>query len=212
MARRRSVDRHANILEEGNPMKLLLSLAMASALGTALTPAMSQDKSAGELTASSKPGTATVTEVVRLTGTVVSIDAAKHHAVIKGSNGKVIPLDIGPEARNLEQVKVGDKVTVRYSQALTLTLKKDGKEIRGKSEEMSGVRTKAGERPGGAIGREIQVTADVTKVDTKAKTITLRGPEHSLELKVQDPAQLKLIKVGDQIHATYTEAVALAVE
>jgi Cu/Ag efflux protein CusF len=200
-------------LEEANPMKkLLLSLAVATALGTVLTPAMSKDGSGAAVVASSKPGTATVTEVIRLTGTVVSIDAANHRAVIKGSNGKVIPLDIGPEARNLEQVKVGDKVTVRYSQALTLTLMKDGKEIRSKTEEMSGVRTKAGERPGGAIGREIEVTADVTKVNTKTKTITLRGPEHSLDLKVQDPAQLKLIKVGDQVHATYVEAVALAVE
>jgi len=42
--------------------------------------------------------------------------------------------------------------------------------------------------------------------------IRLRGPERQVELKVSDPAQLKLIKVGDQIHAVYTEAVALSVE
>ena len=42
--------------------------------------------------------------------------------------------------------------------------------------------------------------------------VTLRGPKQVVDLKVQDPEQFKLIKVGDQIQAVYTEAVALVVE
>jgi hypothetical protein len=77
----------------------------------------------------------------------------------------------------------------------------DGKKLRSKTEDLSGLRTKAGERPGGLIGREMQVTADVTKVNIKAWTITLRGPGHRIDLNV-----------GDQDYATYTAAVALAAE
>jgi hypothetical protein len=33
-----------------------------------------------------------------------------------------------------------------------------------------------------------------------------------VQLKVPDPGQFKLVKVGDQIQAVYTEAVALSVE
>lgn len=40
--------------------------------------------------------------------------------------------------------------------------------------------------------------ADVTAVNTKRKTVTLRGPKRTVELKVRDPEQFKLIKVGDQ--------------
>jgi Cu/Ag efflux protein CusF len=42
--------------------------------------------------------------------------------------------------------------------------------------------------------------------------VTLKGPNQTVDLKVRDPAQLKLIKVGDQIQAVYTEAVAVGVE
>jgi Cu/Ag efflux protein CusF len=58
----------------------------------------------------------------------------------------------------------------------------------------------------------MEVTANVTAVDAKTQTVTLKGPKRTVDLKVPDPGQFKLIKVGDQIQAVYTEALALAVE
>ena len=49
-------------------------------------------------------------------------------------------------------------------------------------------------------------------IDQKTHMVTLRGPKQEVDLYVADPAQLKLIKVGDQIEAEYTEAVAITVE
>ena len=83
---------------------------------------------------------------------------------IKGPRGKLIVLEIGPEARNLEQVKVGDRVVVRYAQALTLTLVKDGKELRSKVESVGGDRTAEGQRPGAVVGQKVEVTADVLAI------------------------------------------------
>ena len=40
----------------------------------------------------------------------------------------------------------------------------------------------------------------------------MRGPQRTVDLKVRDPQQFALIKVGDQVEATFTEAVAVAVE
>jgi hypothetical protein len=40
----------------------------------------------------------------------------------------------------------------------------------------------------------------------------LRGPKRTVDLRVRDPKQIKLVKVGDQVEATYTEAVAVSVE
>jgi Cu/Ag efflux protein CusF len=42
--------------------------------------------------------------------------------------------------------------------------------------------------------------------------VTLKGPKQTVDLYVADPAQLKLIKVGDQIEAVYQQALAVAVE
>jgi hypothetical protein len=181
-------------------------------LGTLLQPAISKDNPAHAMAASTAPGTGTITEVVRVSGVVEAIDLPTRHVVLKNSHGKLVAMAIGPEARNLEQVKVGDQVRVSYAQALTLTLMKDGKELRSKVETPSGARSAQGERPAGVVGQKVEVTADVTAVNKQSHVITLRGPEHEIDLKVRDPEQLKLVKVGDQLHAVYTEAVALSVE
>jgi Cu/Ag efflux protein CusF len=40
----------------------------------------------------------------------------------------------------------------------------------------------------------------------------LKGPNRTVDLTVNDPAQLALIKVGDKINAVYTQAVAVDVK
>ncbi|MEJ8827376.1 hypothetical protein WKW80_36265 [Variovorax humicola] len=192
-------------------MKKRSVFVVAVALCALALPAMSKDELPA-VVVSSEPGKATITEAVKVTGTVESVDLQKRRVSIKGSHGKVQSLELGPDVRNLKQVKVGDRVVVRYAQALTLTLMKDGKELRGKTESVGGERSRKGKRPAGAVGQKVEVTADVVAVNRRTRTITLRGPQQKVDLKVRDPEQLKQIKVGDQIHAVYTEAVALSVE
>jgi Cu/Ag efflux protein CusF len=70
-----------------------------------------------------------------------------------------------------------------------------------------------GERPAAAAGREITAIAKVTAVDPKAKTISLKGPRGNVvKLDVQNPDQFKVVKVGDEVQVTYTEAAAISVE
>ena len=49
------------------------------------------------------------------------------------------------------------------------------------------------------------------RLDAVTQTVTVKGPERTVDLKVRDPEQFKLVAVGDQIQATYTEALAVAV-
>jgi Cu/Ag efflux protein CusF len=55
------------------------------------------------------------------------------------------------------------------------------------------------------------ITANVTAVDTKANTVTLRGPERTVTVAVKDPAMMAAVKVGDQVEATFTEALLVSV-
>jgi hypothetical protein len=96
---------------------------------------------------------------------------------LKGPKGNVVPLTVGPEVRNLAQVKVGDQVRVRYAEALSLTLKKDGKELRTAKEASEAMRAPAGARPGAAVGEQVTVIADVIAINAKTHEVTLRGPE-----------------------------------
>ena len=73
------------------------------------------------------------------------------------------------------------------------------------------MRSQPGEKPAGAVERSVRVIANVVAVNPKAQTITLRGPKRTIELVVNNPDQLKEVKVGNQVEALYTEAIALEV-
>jgi Cu/Ag efflux protein CusF len=186
---------------------LIVAASLIVACGLPAT-AQAQDKAV----MTSSPGQATIAQKRSIVATVEAIDVAKREVTLKGPKGKVVPLSVSPEVRNLEQVKVGDSLKVTYVEALSLTLKKDGKELRAMNTKSDSVRAAEGAKPGGAVAEQVKVTADVIAVDRKTQMVTLRGPKQEVDLYVSDPAQLKLIKVGDQIEAEYTQAVAITVE
>jgi len=115
--------------------------------------------------------------------------------------------------RNFDQIKPGDHVKAKYMESLTVELKKNGKAVVGRSDTGSMERAGTGQKPGGAAIREVSVTADVVGVDTKKNIVHLKN-EHGeiVDLQLHDPEQVKLVKKGDQVQATYTEALAVSLE
>jgi len=68
-------------------------------------------------------------------------------------------------------------------------------------------------QPKGVIATEqIEAVVTVTKVDTKARTVTVRGPRGNLQtLAVPPEAQnLDRVKPGDRFKLTYAEALVIA--
>ena len=183
-----------------------MALALAQPIAFAQRPAV--DTSTATVTA---PGKKTVATKSEITATIVGIDKATRNVTLKGPKGRTMDVYAGDEVKNFEQMKVGDNVVVQYVEALTLELKK-GKGATGETETTAAARAKPGERPGGAVGREVNVMADIVAIDSAKSMVTLKGPRGNLiDLRVDDPAQLKLGKVGDQVRATYTEALAVSV-
>jgi Cu/Ag efflux protein CusF len=193
-----------------HPVSTLLASLLLGAL--ALPASAQKPGDSGTVVTETSPGKGTIAETRTVVATVEQVDVAKRQVTLKGPRGKVFSLTLGPDVRNLDQVKVGDRVVVKYVEALSLTLKKGGKELRSSTDTSDGVRTPAGDRPGGAVAEQVTVVADVVGIDAKTHMVRLRGPEQTVELQIRDPAQLKLIKVGDQVEAVYTQAVALSVE
>jgi hypothetical protein len=191
------------------------SIPLAATLVAALmaAPALAQaSKSEGGAVVTTEPGKGTAAVAVTAAASVEAIDIANRVVTLKGPQGKVFEVVAGPEVRNFDQIKVGDEVRVRYLEAVTLELKKGGGGVRERVESGDAARAKAGEKPGAAEVRRVTVVADVTAVDPKTQTVTLRGPNRTVDLKLKDPKQFALVKVGDQVEATYTEAVAVTVE
>lgn len=195
-------------------MKQKLVILCAALLAATTLPATAQQAPApgSAVVAKSEPGKVAIAHVTKVTATVEAIDQAKRQVTLKGPKGNTLVLPVSPEAKNFDQVKVGDKVVVGYIEALSLTLKKDGKELRSKTDTSDMARAETGAQPGGAAVRQVTVIADVIAVNAKKHTVTLKGPEQTVDLKVRDPKQLKLIKVGDQIEAVYSEGLAVTIE
>ena len=184
-------------------------LPIASIIAAALAlPAMAQT---GTAVVGKGPGVAAAAQTVKLTATITAIDAATRAITLKGPQGKEITVTAGPEVKNFAQMKVGDQVDAEYVEALTLELKKGGGKAVARTEQTGAAAAKPGERPAALAGRQVTIVADVIDVNAATQTVTLRGPQRTVELKVRDPEQFKLVAKGDQVEATYTEAVALAV-
>ena len=70
-----------------------------------------------------------------------------------------------------------------------------------------------GDKPAGVGARQVTLVANVEKIDAKSQLVTLRGKSGNTRVvKVRDPKNLQNLKVGDQVVATYTEALAVAVK
>jgi hypothetical protein len=158
-----------------------------------------------------RPGMMKEMEAV-MTATVVAVDLQKRIVTLKGEDGEIRDIKVGEEAVNLPQVKVGDLVTVKFYESIAVEVMKPGT-VAGTGERSAIVRAKPGEMPGGMAAREVSVTATVMAIDKQKGTITLKGPEGKMNtVKVQDPANLDKVKVGDDLMITYTEALAISVE
>jgi len=189
-------------------MKASLTIA---AFATAAILAPQAAAQTGAAVVGKGPGVAAAAQTVKVTATITAIDAATRDVTLKGPQGREVVVTAGPEVRNFAQMKVGDNVDVEYVEALTLELKKGGGMPVAKTETAGAARAKPGEQPAGMAGRQITVVADVIAVDKDKQMVTLKGPKRTVDLKVRDPKQLALIAKGDQVEATYTEAMAIVV-
>ena len=159
-----------------------------------------------------QPGRVGVAQAVDVTATISGIDAAKREIKLRGPDGKDTTMVAGPEVKNFSQLKVGDKVDIQYVEALVLELKKGGGLPVARTETEKMVTAKPGETPGATGGRKVTIVGDVIGLDPVTQTVTLKGPQRTADLKVRDKKQFDLISKGDQIEATYTESLAVAVK
>jgi len=190
--------------------KRIIAVALACLANAGF--AQTEPPATPQVTTRSEPGKVVVTGTIKTVSTIVGIEPGTRTVWLKSPKGKVVQVVVGEEARNFDQLKVGDVVTAEYSQALTVTLKKTNTPLTA-NETHTVERAAPGEKPGGSAAREVTVIANVTAVNAQTGEVTLKGPQgNSVDVIVQDPAQLKRIKKGDQMEVVYNEAVAISVE
>jgi len=182
--------------------------AVFVAAGLLAEPVLAQSSGA---VVTKSPGVARAVRTETANATITSIDAKSRVITLKSPQGKEFAAEVGPEVKNFDQLKVGDQVDVQYIEALLVQLKKGGGAPVTSSAQGGAVTAKKGEAPGAAVGRQVTVVGDVIDLDPAKRMVTVRGPKRTVAFDVEDPEQFKLIAKGDQIEATYTEALAVSV-
>lgn len=150
---------------------------------------------------------------VAITAEVVAIDRTDRTLALLGPEGNVVEVEVGPEARNFDQIEVGDMVKAVYYESVALYLGK-----KGQKPEVSGgtvaARSAKGDMPAGAIVEAVDISAKVQAIDRNKRTVTLELPDGKKVTTKVDKAvkAFDTLKVGDSIHVRYTKAVAISVE
>ena len=94
---------------------LAAGLISGAALAADAAPAAKQDKPVPAMILGG---------AIKSEAEVIAIDLKTRKVTLKGEDGGVQEIIVGKDARNLPQVKVGDRVVTEYSQILAIKLKK----------------------------------------------------------------------------------------
>lgn len=153
-----------------------------------------------------------VVSSVEVTATVTAIDQATREVTLMTEDGQEHTVVAGDQVQNLAQVKVGDVVTVDYTEALAYEVMKGGSAA-APATAVAGARAAPGEKPAGVIGQQTTVTVKITAIDPSVPSVTFTGPQGNSEtIRVLHPEKLEGVSVGDTVQLTYTEALAIKVQ
>ena len=194
----------------GKRIALGLLMALAAVAGGECTAA-AQTTAAPGAAAKAGPGVV-VAQTTSITAKVDAVDVDKRLVTVTGPRGRTVTLKVRPEVKNLDQVKPGDQLVVRYLESVALFVRKGGEPPAATEATAVQVAPK-GKKPAAVAVDTVEVTGTVEAIDYAKRTVTLKGPEGKTRTIKVDPSvkRLKEVKKGDQVVLRYTEAVAISV-
>jgi hypothetical protein len=155
-----------------------------------------------------------MSETVQSSATVTRIDAKTRTLVLRDANGGETAVVAGPDVRNFDQIKVGDRVVATFREAFAAEVVKPGTGQSGAA--LVGGRAEPGQRPGAAVGEVLTTTVKVSNVNTSTNTIEFTDANGFVRrLQVRDPKAVEFIRGlrrGDEVQVTYSEALAVSVQ
>jgi len=152
-------------------------------------------------------------QTMTISAVVEAIDHESRVVTVRKPDGEALTFTASDEARNLDQVEVGDVLIAEYMESVSIeVMANDGMEADA-AEASAMARTKKGEMPGFAAMDATVVTATVEEINLEMNTFKLKGPDGTVnEYVARNPENLKRAAVGDLVVITVTESVAITVE
>jgi len=144
---------------------------------------------------------------------VEAIDHETRVVTVRKPDGESLTFTASADARNLDQVAVGDLLIAEYRETISIeVMENEGFEPE-RIEASAMARTEKGQMPGIAAMDATVVISTVEEINLEMNTFKLKGPDGEVnEYVARNPENLKRAAVGDLVVITVTEAIALTVE
>ena len=153
---------------------------------------------------------ATSSEVETTVAKVEAVDLKSRKVTLSSLQGDLFIIHAGKEAVNLPQLKKGDLVDISYGQELKVWMAEPGEVINDQSTVV--VRAKPGSKPQGMGVTETNITAKILALDKTNELAKLELANGKVVVvRVENPANLDRVKVGDTLAINYLEVVDIAV-
>ncbi len=200
------------------PLRILVA-----ALGTAGLVACADDQMAAPMATAPQPAVAAAPTVVATTtertAIVETMNMAERSVLLRGDsgsqNGVLATVVVGPQVRNLAQIKPGDRVVVRVTDAVAASFAPPGDGRAATGAGVVATRAAEGQRPGASLTEGERVRVRVDGVDLGRNTVTFTDPKGvQRTVRVENPRMRQFIRTlspGNMVDVVFIETVDLRV-
>ena len=159
-----------------------------------------------------KPSIST-TRSVQVTATVAAIDHETRVVTLVRDDGQSVTFTAGEDARNLDQVAVGDLVNADYVENITIQVMAADNVEPAQAVLVAAGRSEEGEMPAmAAIETKVDVST-VEEINIENNTFKLKNVDGQItEFTAKNPDNLKKAVVGDVVVISLTQAIGISVE
>ena len=161
------------------------------------------------------PAPVVVSPAKEALGVVQSVNARTRQVAIRTPSEGTVTVIAGPEVQNFARIRRGDRVRVRYEEAVAVQLTPRGTQLPAEL-DLGAARAPAGARPAGAVVTTVRDTVTINAVDTTANTVTFtssRGVRRTVAVRSPEmQAFIRTVQPGQRVNIAIAEATALSVE
>ncbi len=187
------------------------ALGRLAALAVAVAPALAL--------AQPSPPPAVVAESTERTAVVESVNLSERSLLLRGDSGSqsgvLATIRVGPQVRNLAQVRPGDRVVLTVTDSIAVSVARPGEDGPPTAEGETASRAPLGERPAASLNEGRRVRVRVDAVDPDTSTVTFTEPDGTRKtVRVQNPRMQAFVRglaPGEMVDIVYLESVSLRV-
>ncbi len=148
---------------------------------------------------------------VMLEATVEAVDYQKRSITLKGPGGRTVTMSLDDQVKNLDQVKPGDVVSIKYLETVTIKVLGKDQYVPDTMAVASGS-AQPGQKPAGLVIAGVSAVFSIEAIDIANGLVTLKNSDGNIKtVMARNPDNLTRVEVGDRIMISYAEAIGVSV-